>query len=401
MTNDARLPALDAHRNNIQPLATTRLNQSVGDVDWDVIVVGAGPAGSAAAISAARLSLRVLLVDAKLFPRRKVCGGCLNQVSIALAKQLLGPDHPLWSSALAIDGFRLQHAGRRFQFPLPGGLAIDRMLFDQSLVDQSGKEGVTFADSTTAKLGKASTEWREVQLEHAAGSRCVRAKAVVLAGGLGSRAAGEDFSLMSQATPNSRLGIEALFDKYPSDFGPGSIHMAVGTAGYVGLTQLADRRLHVAAAVERHLLQQLGPAGCVRSILQQSGAPLLPDTPTLTWRGTPPLTCRAQQLADDRVFLVGDAAGYVEPFTGEGIRWGLETGMGVAPLLLRACQTWDNRLSHEWTRWYRTHIGTQQRRCSRISFGLKHAATRWLAHRTLQFQPKVAKWVIARLNDPS
>ncbi|MCA9159848.1 MAG: FAD-dependent monooxygenase [Planctomycetales bacterium] len=368
-------------------------------MDWDVIVVGAGPAGSAAAISAARLSLRVLLVDAKPFPRRKVCGGCLNQVSIALAKQLLGTEHPLWSSALALGGFRLHHAGRNFEFPLPAGLAIDRMLFDQRLVDQCCHEGVIFADSTTAKLGKASTQWREVQLSSAVRTQSIRAKAVVLAGGLGSRAVDEDFSLMASASTGSRVGVEALFDVYPIEYAPGSIHMAVGSAGYVGLTQLADRRLHVAAAVERRVLQRLGPAGCVRSILEQSGAPLLPDRPTLAWRGTPPLTCRARQLAGDRVFLVGDAAGYVEPFTGEGIRWALETGMAVAPLLLSASQAWDARLSHEWTHWYRTHIGVQQRCCRRIAFGLKHATTRWLAHRLLQFRPQWAQHFIARLND--
>ena len=374
-------------------------SSSIANTSWDVIVVGAGPAGSATAISAARLSLSVLLVDAKPFPRRKVCGGCLNRVSIALTRQLLGAEHPLWSSGLAIDGFRLQHGGRTFQFPLPGGMAIDRMLFDQSLVDQAGAAGVTFADSTTAKLGKASPDYREVLLSDAAGGRSVRAKVVVLAGGLGSRAAGEHSHLMAQATPGSRVGVEALFDAYPTAYGSGNIHMAVSAAGYVGLTQPADRRLHVAAAVERRHLQQLGPADCVRSILQHAGAPLLPKTPTITWRGTPPLTCRARQLATARVFLVGDAAGYVEPFTGEGIRWALETGMGVAPLLQRAVQSWDDQLSDEWANWYRAHITPQQRRCRRISFGLKHAVTRWLAHRGLQFQPKLANWLIARLND--
>lgn len=392
---------LDAQNNDSLPLAGRHKSHLSSDKDWDVVVVGAGPAGAAAAISASRLSLRVLLVDAKRFPRRKVCGGCLNQPSIALAKQLLGAEHPLWSSALAIDRFRLQYAGQSFGFSLPTGLAIDRKLFDQRLVDQCCSEGVTFADSTTAKLGKASTKWREVQLSGAARLPSVRAKAVVLAGGLGSRAASEDFSLMAPASASSRVGVETLFDAYPSEYGPGSIHMAVGSAGYVGLTRLASHRLHVAAAVERSVLQRLGPAGCVRSILQQAGAPPLPATPTLAWRGTPPLSCRARQLAGDRVFLVGDAAGYVEPFTGEGIRWALETGMAVAPLLLRAYQSWDARLIHEWTGWYRKHIAHQHRRCGRISFVLKHASTRWLAHHALRLQPQWAQQFIASLNDPS
>lgn len=368
------------------------------DNDWEVIVVGAGPAGSSAAISAARLGLRVLLVDAKQFPRRKVCGGCLNQVSLGLAKQLLGAQHPLWSEALPLTGFRLQHAGRSFQFQLPSGLAVDRTQFDQSLVLQARADGVTFTDSTTAQLGDVCTDWRTVLLSGAQGAHTVRGKAVVLASGLGSRAAGEFKDLAPRAAADSRVGVEALFQDFPSHYSPGLIHMAVGTSGYVGLTQLADRRLHVAAAVDRRSLQQLGPAGCIRAILSQAQAPLLPDAPQLAWRGTPPLTCRAQRLADTRVFLVGDAAGYVEPFTGEGIRWGLQTGMGIAPLLARGVEAWDERLCHEWENWYRAHISPAQQICRRVTFSLKHTTTRWLAHRLLQFQPRLAQWVIARLN---
>lgn len=365
---------------------------------WDAIVIGAGPAGTAAAISATRLALRVLLVDAKHFPRRKVCGGCLNRVSIALAQQLLGEKHPLWSQAVAIDGFRLQHRGRRFEFSLPGGLAVDRQQLDQCLVEQAVCEGVTFVDSTAARLGAATSRGRQVLLTDQHGARTESAKSVVLASGLGSRAASGYPSLVAHARTGSRVGVEALFESFPSEYIPRVIHMAVGSAGYVGLTQLFDGRLHVAAAVDRSSLQRLGPSECIGAILRQARSPRLSDTPTYAWRGTPPLTCRAGRIADRRVFLVGDAAGYIEPFTGEGIRWGLQTGIGIAPFLHAASSAWEDSLCSDWQRWYSTHITPQQRICRQISFGLKHATTRWLAHRLLRIQPRAAQWVITHLN---
>ena len=88
---------------------------------WDVVVIGAGPAGSSAALGCARKGLRVLLVEARRFPRHKVCGGCLNQVSIPILRDLVGADHRLWNSTSPIRSFQLTHAGRRFAFPTPDG----------------------------------------------------------------------------------------------------------------------------------------------------------------------------------------------------------------------------------------------------------------------------------------
>ena len=58
------------------------------DSEWDLIILGAGVAGAAAAILAARSGFRTLLVDAKSFPREKVCGGCLNRRAQAALERL-------------------------------------------------------------------------------------------------------------------------------------------------------------------------------------------------------------------------------------------------------------------------------------------------------------------------
>jgi flavin-dependent dehydrogenase len=377
------------------------------DEEWDLVVIGAGPAGSAAAICAARDGLKVLLVDSKRFPRRKVCGGCLNQVSSRLVKQLLGGQHPVWDSALPLDSFQLTHRGRHFSFAMPSGLAIDRALLDQSLVEMAQQTGVTFLSQVSAKLLPSHhaihppSTHRDVELTQSNGVSRVRATVVVLACGLGNRSAAHEDEFRYAAKSTSRVGIEAIFARYPTQYSRGAIHMVVGRHGYVGLTQISGQRLHVAAAVARAALQDCGPAELCQAILREAGAPPMLDDPTASWRGTPPLTARSGRLAAERVFLVGDAASYVEPFTGEGIRWALETGMGVAPLVAKAKIDWQPQLVDQWEGWYRQRIEPEQRLCRRIANGLKQFPVRWISHQALRLQPRLADLVIARLNRES
>ncbi len=374
------------------------LDPDICQQTWDVLIVGAGPAGGAAAICCSRLGLGVLLVDAKRFPRRKVCGGCLNQVSIQRLEQLLGPRHPLVENALPLTQFELRHRQRHFTFPLPLGRAIERSQLDQALVEAAQQAGATFMPGVTARVMPADQAARGVEL-FAEGQRVqVRSRIVLLASGLGSRAAGELQELQGCPHPASRLGIEAILEDFPATYRPGAIHMVVARDGYVGLTHLSGQRLHVAAAVDRPPLQQFGPAALTRRILAEAGAPQLATDSGVTWRGTPPLSARPPRLAAQRIFLIGDAAGYVEPFTGEGIRWALESGMGVAELTARAAVDWRQQHIAEWETWYRDQILTEQRMCRWLASGLKRLPLRWLSHQLLRLNPRLASLIISRLN---
>ena len=132
---------------------------------WDVVVVGGGPAGSAAAITAAKDGLRVLQVDAKPFPRRKVCGGCLNQVSVGLLKSLVGEDSPIFDDAPELNRFRLMDRRRQFEFETPTGLVVERSKLDNYLVEIGKQNGVTFLSPVTATLGEATSAERLVDLK--------------------------------------------------------------------------------------------------------------------------------------------------------------------------------------------------------------------------------------------
>ena len=366
---------------------------------WDVIVIGGGPAGSAAAISAAKDGLQVLQVDAKAFPRRKVCGGCLNQVSVGLLKQLVGDDSRIFDDAPKLNRFRLMDRWRQFEFSTPTGLVVERSKLDNYLVDVGRQHGATFLSPVMATLGETMSDGRLVELKSGETEKTVRAKVVVMATGLGrQRGAAEAFEQVPD--PNSRVGVEALVDCEADSFNDGTIYMSIGRDGYAGLTKVSDSKMHIAAAVNRDAMRELGPQAVVQRILGETGQRQSFDdlSDNISWRGTPALTTCAKQLAAERVLLVGDAANYVEPFTGEGILWALKSGIGVAPFLKTAVAGWDDTIAIGWEDWHKTNIKKQQRLCRQIAFGLKHASLRWLAHQALRFKPGIAKAVIRRLN---
>lgn len=361
---------------------------------WDVIVVGAGPAGGSAAIESARRGLQVLLVDAKRFPRSKACGGCLNQASLQLLQDLLDQRPLRWSSAEEISRFELIYRGRGNVFATPPGIAVDRAELDMQLANRAVKLGATFAAPATARLQDVDRDARVVELHDNQSSVAMRAKAVVVATGLGGGCGVKDLTLAPAR--NSRVGVDVIHDRFSANYDPGSIRMAVGRHGYVGLTRIGGDRLHIAAALDREAIRQCGPQQVVQEILRESGAdPLQLD---VDWRGTPPLTAKPRRLAMERVFAVGDAAGYVEPFTGEGIRWALESGSGVAPFVERAALHWQAAEVKSWERWHRRRVAARQQLCRRLSICLKHSTLRWVLNHSIQRFPFLARAVITRLN---
>jgi flavin-dependent dehydrogenase len=92
----------------------------------------------------------------------------------------------------------------------------------------------------------------------------------------------------------------------------------------------------------------------------------------LPWRGTPALTRSARRLAAERVFVLGDAAGYIEPFTGEGMAWALTSAAAVAPLAARAAAHWRPTLAREWTACHARIVGGRQFVCRAAATVLRY-----------------------------
>jgi flavin-dependent dehydrogenase len=180
--------------------------------------------------------------------------------------------------------------------------------------------------------------------------------------------------------------------------------MAVGRGGYVGLVRVEDGRLNVAAAFDREFLRSSGrPGAAAAAVLAEAGLPPLAALEEADWLGTAPLTRRTRPLAAERVFLLGDAAGYVEPFTGEGIGWALAAAHAVVPLALRAIDTrgWDPSLARSWTALHRRRVGRRQSLCRGLARLLRHPRLDRIAFALVERAPGMARRLIDRVNVPT
>ncbi len=340
--------------------------------DWDVIVVGAGPAGALAARQLATQQLKVLLVEKQAFPRWKVCGSCLNGHALKSLESAGLGDLPAQLGGIKLERLRLALGGRRVVIQLGQGRALSRSRLDQALVEAALIAGAELLPRTEALVAAASSGARTVHLRSAQGLRTVTARVVLVANGLADRCLLPPSPIRSQVSPSSRIGAGCVLEAAPSSYTSGTIHMAVGRHGYVGVVRTEGGQVNLAAAFDRsHLKHCGGPAAAARQVLDEAGFEPLPLGAGGPWRVTPALTRRRAPLAADRLMVLGDAAGYVEPFTGEGIGWALGSALAVVPLALRGLSDWDPSLERDWGRLHATLIGQRQRLCHSLAFALR------------------------------
>ena len=356
---------------------------------WDAIVIGAGPAGAVAARTLAMRGWGVLLVDRAAFPRLKVCGCCLNRHALSVLEAIGLGDLPAKLGAVPLDRVKLAAGGRCASVRLPGGVALSREAFDVALIDGAVTAGATFQPGTRVQMLEADADGVSL-------SNGLRTRVVVVADGLNGRARAE----APTVRPGSRIGAGAILNDPPDDYEPGTIHMASGRGGYVGLVRLEDGRLDVAAAFDATFVQLHGLAGAAMSISESSGLPPLPGLLDADWKGTPALTRGPVRVAGPRWFAIGDAAGYVEPFTGEGMAWAMASAVAVAPLVERCVQHGPADLDTEWVALHRACVGQRQWACRAMAWTLKRPRLCRLAVRGLRSLPALARPVVRSLNRP-
>lgn len=286
----------------------------------DLVVVGGGPAGLAAAIAGRLAGLSVRVVEMRDGELDKACGeGLLPHGRAALAA--LG--------VRGVDGVRL--AGVRYaladdpacsaegRFPAGGALGVRRTTLVHALRGRAEDLGVRFVHDRIVRV--ADDGERVV----ASGREAHRARFVVAADGLRSTlrcALGLDAS-----PPGGRFGVRRHFRVRPWSehvevtFAPG-VEAYVTPVGHdmVGVAFLVGRPQPFEALLARF------PR--LRARLAQSPA-------ASRMRGAGPFGRRARRVAEGRVLLVGDAAGYVDPLTGEGVATGLATARAAVGCIVR------------------------------------------------------------------
>ncbi|WP_443076639.1 geranylgeranyl reductase family protein [Streptomyces sp. TRM 70361] len=304
---------------------------------WDVVVVGAGPAGASAAYAAAVTGRRVLLLEKARLPRYKTCGGGI----IGPSRDALPPGFELplrdrvHAVTFSLDGrFARTRRSRTMLFGL-----VNRPDFDQALVDAARKAGAELWEGVTVSRveqhGPAVPDRRTVAVVLADG-RTVLARAVVGADGSASRIGAHVGVKVDQVD----LGLEAEIPVPPEvaedwagrvliDWGP-----LPGSYGWVfpkgdTLTVGVISARGEGAATKRYLedfIARLGLAGFEPEI--SSGH--------LT-------RCRSADspLTRGRVLVCGDAAGLLEPWTREGISFALRSGRLAGEWAVRIAEAHD------------------------------------------------------------
>jgi flavin-dependent dehydrogenase len=371
----------------------------MNNVEWDVIVVGAGPAGAVAAYELARRGISVLLVERQKFPRYKVCGACVNARALATLQSVGLDSRTAHLKGIPLRRLDLGCGKRALHLPLPGGIAVSREQFDQCLVQAAIDEGATFLPQTAACVQReCGPSTREVTLRDGLGRESSsRARLVLAAGGLASSCLRNVPELASRACASARVGIGATTNDFPDFYRPGVVSMAIGRNGYVGLTEIESGVLNVAAAVDADFLRSHGsPVPAVASILQGAGFPGIPSLETAPWQGTVPLTRRSMHVAGPRIFLLGDAAGYVEPFTGEGIAWALASAVAVVPLAMAGFEEWNAGLVRQWDKLHRRCIRRNQTLCRALSRVLRHPQLLAGLLHAFSWSPSLASLVVER-----
>jgi len=357
---------------------------------WDVAVVGAGLAGSLSAMLLAERGLRVLLLDRATFPRVKVCGCCLNGNALAALRAAGLGDLMTRLGAVPLRQVRLAAGRWHATIPLAEGVSVSRRAFDAALIDMAQSRGVTFWQGTAVRLDPAETGetrllWR--------GQQPIVARVVIAADGLGGTLAGA-----TPAEPGSRIGAGAVLPGH-AFYQAGDIFMTTGAEGYLGLVRLEDGQLDLACALDREACRRAGgPAALAERLLLRAGWPVPQGLHEATWRGTPALTRCARRLAGHRLFVVGDAAGYVEPFTGEGMAWALGSAVALAPL---AAQPWSPKAAKRWRILHRRLVGTRQIPCRCLAAALRRPWLMAAGISMLKLWPNLAQPLTRFLNRPA
>jgi flavin-dependent dehydrogenase len=385
-----------------------RFASTTEETRWDLVVIGAGPAGASCAIEAATSGLKVLLVDSKTFPRPKVCGGCLNRSAWELLERLGVASELRNLGAKPIDTMELRCGSREGRWPIgatqqPAMHAISRWTMDPVLIDRARDCGVTWMPGSEARLvGQTAATCRVALVQGGRAILEAEACCVAIASGLASKVAGSLPGMSSQVVASSRVGLGCLSDGPVEGIPAGLLQMVVGKEGYVGMVQVEGGRINAAAAVDREALRLAGsPEALIGRILRQTGL----DPEILKhwgpWHGTPALTRQPKRRADHRLLLIGDAAGYLEPFTGEGMSWALRSGVLAAKLAVDSRSQWSETMEQRWERIWKEAIGEHRAACSGLARLVRHPRLMQVGLAVCPWVPRLTKRLVDSVADRS
>jgi len=346
----------------------------------DAAVVGAGPAGSAAAIKLANAGMRVALIDKATFPRDKCCGDGLTTGALRILEELdVSPlDLPSWQTVDA--AWVRSPSGRVVELPLPSGrgvyaAVVRRTELDALLVERARDAGAEVHEGSALTSARSSTDAIELDVD---GVGTITARMAIGADGMWSPLR----KMLGVAEPGY-LGEWHAFRQYFADVGPGAASQLWVwferdlLPGYAWSFPLGGGRANVGFGVPRggaistQDMKQLWPdllaRPHVRAVL---GGSAVAEAPHKAW----PIPARigSLELTAGRALFAGDAAGATDRLTGEGIGQALLTGSLAAGAILEYGPGEPSRIASAYRKAVEQHLVADHRMSVVLGKVLEH-----------------------------
>ncbi len=366
-----RSPYSDCQRTNLfgEPLTSALPQSTIDEVNKnideehsaDVIVIGGGPAGAATAFWLAMRGVSVIVVEKKQFPRDKTCGDGLTPRAV-VQLEAMGLQSML-DSQQKYHGLRAVAYGRSYELPWPSlpdypsyGYVVRRSVLDQAVLDRAASVGATVLyhheaiEATLTSGHIQSLRVKDIETDEAS---TLTAKVYVLAEGSNARIA-RSLGARRNVTKPLGLAIRGYFETDRSDEqwieshldlrdengatipGYGWIFPAGDGTANVGFGLLSNsarwRKMNTTHALERFLekTQDAWHFPADRTVREATGGKLQ-------------MGLSIEPRSGPNFLMVGDATASINPFNGEGISYGYETGRMAANAITQSLGTGDPR----------------------------------------------------------
>lgn len=290
---------------------------------YDVVVIGGGPAGCAAAITikTAHPQASVLLVEKGSYPRHKVCGEFISPEALDLLERLAGYCAEI-QQAPRVPRARLMLAEQEIELPLePAAISLPRYQLDALLWARAQALGVECLSDTSVRRVEGNGSF-SIEI----GDNRILSRAVINAAGR--------WSNLSQPIPTAATKWIGLKAHFAEKIASASVDLYFFHGGYCGVQPVAADAINVCGMVRADVAKDLKEVFTQHPALESRGRSWRPLTETCS---TAPLLFRPPRAVEGRMLLAGDAAGFIDPFLGDGISLALRSGAMAGRALAEFC----------------------------------------------------------------